>query len=187
MKKLFTSHSAFSLILLLIAVSAFVSGIKEGVRSVQDAAFFPVAAFTLMLSFVFGFSAMPARRVLPIVLITGFIFAFIESARLMEPIKNVLRSIPQFELELIRWVLEKETPKSAPDVSIFQIQFSEIVRTASAFISRVLSASVKNPPVREFLWEMPLLLLAAWAGWRTGRHNQTFLALVPMLGLHAFI
>ncbi len=187
MKKLFTSHSAISLILLLIAVSAFVSGIKEGVRSVQDAAFFPVAAFALILSYVFGFSSMSTRRVLPIVLLTGFIFAFIESARLMEPIKNLLRSLPQFELELIRWVLEKETPKSTPDVSIIQIQFSEIVRTASEFTSHVLSASVKNPPVREFLWDMPLIILAAWAGWRTGRHYQTFLALAPMLGLHAFI
>ena len=187
MKKLFTSHTAFSLILLLIAVSAFISGIKEGVRSVQDAAFFPVAAFALMLSYVFGFSAMPIRRVLPIVLLTGFIFAFIESARLMEPIKNMMRSIPQFELEFIRWALEKETPKSAPDVSIIQLQFSEIVGTASEFTSRVLSGSVKQPPVREFLWDMPLIILAAWAGWRTGRHYQTFLALAPMLGLHAFI
>jgi transglutaminase-like putative cysteine protease len=187
MKKLFTLHSAFSLILLLIAISAFVSGIKEGVRAVQDAAFFPVAAFALILSYVFGFSAISMRRVLPIVLLTGFIFAFIESAKLMEPIKNIIHSIPQFELELIRWVLEKETPKSAPDVSIIQLQFSEIVRTAGEFTSRVLSASVKHPPVREFLWDMPLILLAVWAGWRTGRHNQTFLALVPMVGLQAFI
>lgn len=187
MKKLFTPHSAISLILLLIAVSAFVSGIKEGVRSVQDAAFFPVAAFTLTLSYVVGFSAISIRRALPVVLLTGFIFAFIESARLMEPIKNIMHSIPQFELELIRWILEKETPKSFPDVSIFQIQFSEIARKTSEFSSRVLSASVKNPPMREFLWDMPLILLAAWAGWRTGRHYQTFLALVPMLGLHAFI
>jgi transglutaminase-like putative cysteine protease len=187
MKKLFTSHSAFSLILLLIAISAFVSGIKEGVRSVQDAAFFPVAAFALILSYVFGFSSMSTRRALPIVLLTGLIFAFIESARLMEPIKNMMRSIPQVELELIRWVLEKETPKSAPDVSIIQLQFSEIARTAGVFSSRVLRASVKNPSVREFFWDMPLLILAAWAGWRTGRHYQTLLALVPMLGLHAFI
>ena len=136
---------------------------------------------------MFGFSAISSRRVLPIILITGFIFAFIESARLAEPIKNLLRSIPQFDLELIRWVLDKETPKSALDVSILQIQFGEMVRIASEFTSSVLSTSVKNPPVREFLWDMPLLLLAAWAGWRTGRHHQIFLAIVPILGLHAFI
>jgi len=183
MKKIYTLRSFLACLILLIAMSALVAGLKEGVSDVGDALFFPVAAFAVILSYVLGFSIWSTRRVWLIVLITGFVFAFIESARLMEPIKLVLQSIPQFQVELIRSVLEKE----APDIAIFQTQFTTIITTAGTFTSRVLSASVDQPSVREFLWDIPLLILAAWAGWETGRRNQTLLALAPSLGFHAFI
>ncbi len=183
MKRLFTLRSLFSLALLLIAVSALVAGLKESVRDVQDAAFFPVAAFAVTFSYIFGFSTWSARRVWSIVVITGFIVAFIESSRLVEPIKIIIQSIPQFELDLIRWVLEKEIP----DTTIFQTQFTAIIIGAGAFTSRVLSVSIEHPSVREFLWDIPLLLLATWTGWGTGRRNQPLSALAPSLTFHAFI
>ena len=37
-------------------MSALVSGIKEGVNDVENAAFLPVAAFVVTLSYILGFS-----------------------------------------------------------------------------------------------------------------------------------
>jgi transglutaminase-like putative cysteine protease len=187
MKKLVTLRSAYSLALLLIAISALISGIKVSVRNVEDAAFFPVAAFAVILSYVLGFSTWSTRRVWSIVLITSFLVAFMESARLIEPIKAIIHSIPRFEFELIRWMLEKEVPKEIPDTSVFKTQISAIVNTTGVFIPHLLKASVKIQSVREFFWDIPLLLLAAWAGWGITRWNQPLFALAPLLGFHAFI
>ncbi len=181
MKKILSLRSIFSLALLLIAASALIAGIKVSVVGVEDAAFFPVAAIAVILSFLLGFSGWSTRRVWMTVIVISFIIAFIESAKLIEPFKMIIRAIPQFELDLVSWVIKKEPP----DISIFQIQFSEIIKMAGTFISRILNMSVKHPSVREFLWDIPLLLLATWMGWEMGRRNQTLLALAPTLALHA--
>lgn len=183
MKKLFTLRSIFSLALLLIGVSALGSGLKLSIRDAQDAAFFPVAAFAVTLSYALGFSSWSTRHVWSVILISGFLVAFVESARLVEPIKIFLQAIPQFELDFLRWAVDKKVP----DSSLIQTQFTEIIKIASALTSRMLSASVDHPSVREVFWDIPSLLLAAWAGWGTGRRNQTLLALAPSLIFHAFI
>ena len=195
MKKFFTLRSFLSWLILLIAMSALAAGIKEGVLNVQDAAFFPVAAFAVTLAYVLGFSTWSARRVWTILLLSGLLIAFIETAKLVEPIQIIIRSIPKFELgvvryfvELIRWFFEKENIEiQFPDTAVFQIQFAEIKVRATAFISLISSASIKHPSVREFIWDMPVLLLAAWAGWGTSRRNQILLAVAPALVLHTYI
>jgi Transglutaminase-like superfamily len=183
MKKLFTLRSIFSLALLLIAVSALISGIKVSVLEVQDASFFPLAAITVTLSYLLGFGSRPAWRAWPLILTVGFYIAFFESARLWAPIGIILRSIPQFELGLLRWILTSE-PANA---SIFQTQFNVITASVGVFTSHVFSGSLDDPSVREFIWDIPLLLLCAWAGWRISRHNQILTALAPSLAFHALI
>ena len=94
MKNLFTLRSFLSWLILLIAMSALVAGIKEGVNDVQAAAFFPVAAFTVTLGYALGFSTWSARRAWTIILLSGLLVAFIEAAKLVEPIRVIIRSIP---------------------------------------------------------------------------------------------
>ena len=115
MRKLFTLRSLLSWFILLVAMSALIAGIKEGVLNVQNAAFFPVAAFVMTLAYILGFSTWSARHMWSILLVSGVLVAFIETTKLVEPLRNILRSIPQFELgfvryffELIRWLFEKE-------------------------------------------------------------------------------
>ena len=195
MKKLFTLRSFLSWLILLILINALVAGIKEGVLNVQDAAFFPVAAFAVTLAYALGFSSWSARRAWSILLISGVLVAFIETAKLVGPLQIINRSIPQFELgvvrwmvEHIRWLFEKENIEiQFPDTTLFQIQFAEISTQTSTFISLIFHTSIKHPSIREFIWDMPLLLLAAWAGWGTSRHNQTLLAVAPSLVLHTYI
>ncbi len=195
MKKLFTLRSFISWLILLILISALAAGIKEGVLDVEDAAFFPVAAFAVTLAYVLGFSTWSARRVWSVVLISGFLVALIETAKLVEPLRVINRSIPQFELEVmrwlfehVRWLFEKENLEiQFPDTTLFQIQFAEIAVRINTFISLIFNASIKNPSVREFIWDMPLLVLAAWAGWGMSRREQTLLAVAPSLVLHTYI
>ena len=133
-----------SLFILFISMSALVSGIKEGVNDVENAAFLPVAAFVVTLSYMLGFSKWSTRRAWVFMLMGGVLVAFIESAELVEPISAFLRTIPQFELEIMRWVFEKE----APDISILQTQFAEIVVRVNAFTSRLWSLSFQHPSIR---------------------------------------
>ena len=169
-------------------MSALVAGIKEGVLNVQEAAFFPVAAFAVTLGYMLGFSTWSTRRAWITAILSGLLIAFIETARLAEPISSILRSVPLFELDLIRWVLERENPQSNfPDPSIFQIQFAEIYVRAGALFSKLLSASSKHSSVREFTWDMPLLIFATWAGWKTSKYNQILLALAPAIAVQAYI
>lgn len=188
MKKLFSLRSIISWLILLLAMGALVAGLKEGILNVQDAAFFPVAAFAVTLAYLLGFGSWSARRMWIIVLVSGFLFAVIETAKLGEPIRILIRSIPPFERDLIRWWFAKDAPEIAfPDTSMFRIQFTELINRVNIFFSLIFSGSVKNPAVREFIWDMPILLCAAWAGWKAGRQNQAFLALAPALILQTYI
>jgi len=188
MKKFFTFRSFISWLILLLALSALAEGLKAGVRDVQDAAFFPVAAFAVTLGYGFGFGKMTARRMWSLTLLSGLLVAFIESAKLVEPIRVILQAIPKFELDLIRWMFEKENiTKIFPDTSIFQLQFTEIATKAGALISLMVNLSIKHPALREFIWDMPILPLATWAGWANSRHNQTLYALAPSLALQTYI
>ncbi|MBK7317498.1 transglutaminase domain-containing protein [Candidatus Villigracilis affinis] len=188
MKKLFSLRSFLTWLILLLAMGALGMGLKDGILDVQDAAFFPVAAFAVTLAYLLGFGASSPRRVWIIVLVSGFLFAIIESARLIEPFKLIIRAIPPFERDLLLWFLERDSPEAVfPDTSIFLMQFTELTHRANTFFTLIFSASLKHPMVREFIWDLPILLCAAWAGWKTSRHNQTFLALAPALVLQTYI
>ena len=188
MNKLFTLRSLISWILLLIALSALVSGLKEGVRNTQNAEFFPVAAFAVTLSYMLGFSKWTARRAWIAILLSGLLFIFVESARLIEPLKIILRAIPKFEVDFLRWLFQKENAKIIfPEPSVFQAQFTQISTKADMLISRLLSGKIKHASVREFIWDVPLLFISAWAGWGISRRGQILLALIPLLAIHAHV
>jgi hypothetical protein len=183
MKKIFTSRSLISWLILLIAKSALVAGIKEGVLNVQEAAFLPVAAYAVTLGYTLGFSNWSTRRVWTVSILSGLCVAFLETAKLIEPLRVIIRSIPSFELEIIRWIIERKNLQiSFPGTIIFETQFTEISTRTSTFFSELFSSSN-----REFIWDMPLLMLATWAGWKTSKHNQPLLALAPSLALQAYI
>ncbi len=188
MNKFFTFRSFISWLILLLALSALAAGLKTSLRDMEDAAFFPVAAFAVTMGYGLGFGKGPARRMWSLTLLSGFLVAFIKSSKLVEPIRIILQAIPQFELDLIRWMFESENiAKIFPDISIFQLQFTEITTKAGALISLMVNLSIKHQALREFIWDMPILPLAAWAGWANSRHNQTLYALAPSLALQTYI
>ncbi len=187
MKRFFSLHSFVSLILLLIIMGALVIGLKEGVHNTKNAEFFPVAAFAVTLAYILGFSKWSARRAWTLIAISGLLLIFIESARLIESFKVVIGAIPQFEMDLLRWLFQKEKAEILfPNTTIFQEQFTQISTKANAFTSRLFSGSIKHASVREFIWDVQLLGVSAWAGWEIKRGRVLF-ALLPSLAIHAYV
>jgi transglutaminase-like putative cysteine protease len=188
MKKISSFRSFISWFLLLIAMGTLVAGLKEGIRNVQSAEFFPIAAFAVTLGYALGFSKWTARRAWIVMALSGLLLIFAESAKLIEPLRIIVRAIPQFEFDFLRWVFQKEKAEILfPDTIIFQTQFAQIAARASAFTSRLLSGAIKHASIREFIWDVPLLFISAWAGWGISRRNQILLALIPALGIHAYV
>ncbi len=183
MKKILTLHTGIVLILLMITMSALIAGIKVSVDNIEDAALTPVAIFAVTAGYLLGCTNMKVRRAWGILTLSGLFVIFIEVSRLNEVILEIVKGIPQFELELIQSLLKRESP----DLSLLQAQFAEIVARTSAFFEYLLSGNLEDPTVRETIWSTPILLLAAWAGWQTGRRNDAFTALLPSLALHGFI
>jgi transglutaminase-like putative cysteine protease len=183
MKKILTPHTGIALILLTIAMSALVSGVKVSVDKIEDAALTPVAIFAVTAAYLLGRTNMRARSAWGVLLLGGLVLIFIEEARLNAVIVEITKSIPQVNLELIRGLLKREVP----DLSLPQAQFAEMTANVSIFFGHLLSMNPEDPIVRETIWDIPVLLLAAWAGWQTGRRNDAFTALLPSLALHGFI
>jgi transglutaminase-like putative cysteine protease len=183
MKKIPTLHTGIALILLMIAMSALVSGIKVSVDKVEEAALTPVAIFAVTAAYLLGFIGVPARRAWGILIFSGLLLIFIEASRLNEIFIETIKNIPQFDLELIQSLLKRESP----DLSFLQAQFVEIATRTSTFFGHLLGGKLEHPTVRETIWDLPILLLGMWAGWQTGKRNDVITALVPSLALHGFI
>lgn len=183
MKKFFTAHTVIALILLFIAMSALSAGIKISVDKIEDAVLVPVALFAVTAGYLLGCTGMSARRAWSILILSGLLVIFIETARLNEIMTEIIKYIPKFDLELIQSLLKKETP----DISFLQTQLTEIAARTSAFFKHLLGGNLEDPIVRETLWDIPLLLLGAWAGWQTGKRDDVITALAPALALHSFI
>lgn len=183
MKKILAPHAGIVLILLLIAMSALVAGIKVSVDKIADAALTPVAISAVTLGYLLGRADMKARRVWVILILSGLLVIFIEASRLNEVIVEFAKGVPQFDFGLIQSLLKREPP----DISFLRAQFAEIAARTSAFFGHLLSRNVQNPTVRETIWDLPILLLASWAGWQTGKREDVITALLPSLALHGFI
>ncbi|CAG0964241.1 Protein-glutamine gamma-glutamyltransferase [Anaerolineales bacterium] len=177
MKKIFT------LVLLTIALSALVAGVKASVDGIEDAQLVPVAIFAVVVGYLLGGRNTSARRAWSFLILGGLLVIFIKASRIDEVFWETIRGIPQFQLQSIQSLLKPE----APDLSFLREQFAEVISRASTFFDRLLSGNLKNSTVRETIWDIPILLLASWAGWWTGRRGDVTTALLPSLALHGFI
>ena len=182
-KKFFTLRSILTLVFLLIGMSALVLGIKTGVRDVSDAAFLPVAAWAAGLSYVLGLGTSSTRRAWTTVIFTGLLVIFIEASRIHTPLLELVRSIPLLELDILRALLKKESP----DLSSLQGQLTQIIELAGNYLLQLAAEKISHPIVRETIWDLPILLLAAWSGWWISRRDQILTAMLPSLAVNGYI
>jgi hypothetical protein len=175
-------------LLLLVAMNALSSGLKQNVRLIQHADLFPVAVVSVTLGYAIGFSKRHARRAWIIALLGGLLVAFIESALLVTPLKTIVGAVPHLELDLLRWLFQKKDADIPfPDMSIFQMQFAQISANVGAFIARLYIGSLESTSVREFVWDLPLLIVAAWNGWWISRRGQVVYAFMPSLAANTYV
>ena len=185
MKRILDPRSLITFALLLLAASAFVSGIKTGVENVIHAAFLPVAVFATASSFVLGHGSWSTRRAWSFLATCGLFVIYIEAARLYEPLQTLFLAIPRAEFALLRGLFER----SAPDISFLFPLLSNVAEHSNDFFTSLVTEAQGASPstLREVLWDLPILFLSGWAGWWMSRHNQVLTALAPSLALHALI
>lgn len=184
MNRFFSIRSLLSLGLLLVAASALVSGIKTGVAGVEDAAFFPVAAFATVCASLLGFSRISARRASIVIFWLGAFVILFETSRLREVFWQTVLQIPRLEFEILMAWVNKQ-----PFHTLFvQIQLDEALNRVEIFIRGLLPTDGEPSLVlREVLWDIPLLIFCAWAGWWSSRRNLILTALGPSLALHGLL
>jgi transglutaminase-like putative cysteine protease len=179
--KLFTIRSLLSLILLLIAASALVAGVKAGVKDVEHAAFLPVALFGITVGSLAGRGRSSMRRAWTFILFTGLLVIFIEAARLPGPIFDIVRAIPHIQIDLWRSIFAKQLP----DITLLLSLLAAVTERSASFLTALFSA---NPMIlREVLWDLPILVVPAWAGWYLARHKQVLPALGPSVALLGWV
>jgi transglutaminase-like putative cysteine protease len=174
-------RSPLSFILLMITASALVAGIKAGVKDVENAAFLPVALFATAIGYLTGRGRSPMRRAWTFILLTGLLVILIEAARLSGPIMDVVRTIPQIQIDLWRSILAKQLP----DITLLLSLSSVVVERSASFFTSLFSGEAAV--VREVLWDLPILVLPAWAGWYLAKHGQVLAALAPSIGLLGWV
>ncbi|MBL8076826.1 MAG: transglutaminase domain-containing protein [Anaerolineales bacterium] len=184
MNRFFSLRSLLSLGLLLVAAAALVSGIKTGVAGVEDAAFFPVAAFATVSAYLLGFGRTSARRASIVIFWLGAFVILFEATRLREVFWQTVFQIPRLEFDfLMTWV-----NKQPFHTLFFQIQLDESLNRIETFIRGLLSTDEEPSLIlRELLWDIPLLVFCAWAGWWSSRRNLILTALGPSLALHGLL
>ncbi len=141
MKKILSPQAGIVLILLLIAMSALVAGIKVSVDKIADAALTPVAIFAVTLGYLLGCTDMKARRAWVLLILSGLLVIFIEASKLDEVLWEIIKGIPQFQLQSIQSLLKRETP----NLSLLQSLLAEMSARASAFFSQLLSGESGKP------------------------------------------
>jgi transglutaminase-like putative cysteine protease len=175
------------LALLLLAMSAFASGIGESVTDMNSGMFFPVAAYAVILSWTLAFSKLPARRAWSFTLISGLIFSFVHVAQLWESLGFLIRDIYYLQVGLIDWVFDKIPPDFHP----IQITLNELSSKSMQLLGKISfalrSRLLDNPRPRELSWDIPVLILSAWAGWTLKRRKNALAALAPIIALQAYI
>ncbi|MBM3125448.1 MAG: transglutaminase domain-containing protein [Chloroflexi bacterium] len=185
MKTRFTSLDWIALLLLSIALSSMVWGIKSGVRGVDQALFTPIWLFGVIAAYTLGRYGVTTSRSWFAMILIGIGLFTTTSARLHEPLLQIAVSFPRFEMQAITQFVNREPI----DFSIIRIHFEEFSHEAEGFLAKirqVLEGGSTSPSVREALWDIPVLLTAACAGWWASRGKPLF-ALIPSAGLHAFI
>ncbi len=184
MKRVFITRAFFSIGLLLIAASAFVSGIKTGVVDVNDAAFLPVAVFAVLAGYLLGAGNWHTPRAWSFILFFGSLVILLEASKVREVIWQTLLQVPGIEFRTLVGMVNKQPFQT----TFFQIQLDEILNRLELFIRGLASNNGKPSLIlRELLWDIPILLFCAWSGWWSSRRNLILAALGPSLALHALI
>ena len=182
------------LILLLLALVAFVSGLGVVVRGAAFSAFFPAALPAVLLGWFFSRTRLKSLPALLCLFLVGLLLLWSATAQIgpifLTLIGLVGKILWQNYLRLhgLLYYLD-------PNLSLeLQLAFRELLaqstalwlRTGSWLIALQTGTNGNDPVVRVLAWSLLAWVLSMWAGWYVGR-GKVLAGLVPVLLLLAFV
>ncbi len=187
LREFFAPRSLVKFILLLVAMNGFASGLTASLTGIRPGAFLTVTFFAAIFAWILAFTRFQSGDFWILLLAIGGLFIFIEAAQLWGAVGAVFSRLLDFQVALIRVLFKNPVPSFA----LVRSAFDAFLGSSAEMLQRILAAlqtgSLQDVGVRELLWDVPILLLAAWAGWTLKRRDRALLALGPSLGLVAYI
>src|SRR6266498_2431260 len=185
--KLFPPRALMKLVLLLIAINALAIGLSNSIDGVQYSALIPVGIFGIFIGWIFTYSKWPRREVWSAILASGLLFIFIQTAMLWSPIFDLMRNLREAGIQLLLQVIYK-TPA---DFSVLRTSFMVLMLKAGELVAHLVTwartPSNEDPLVYEFIWDVPVFVLAAWSIWMLKRERNALIGLAPILALLGYV
>ena len=179
------------LLLLLLAMNAFVIGLGNIVRGAEMSAFLPAAIPAVLLGWFLGRSRMKPWLSLGGLGASGVLLLWGRTAQLGAPLLNLLVTVPGYLFQNFLYM------HGGGKLAAFgNLQPSALVIAAQSMAVWVrllgwmdglrAGTNVNDPVVRILVWSLLLWLLAVWAGWASER-NRVLAGLTPGLAVLAAV
>jgi transglutaminase-like putative cysteine protease len=189
LRRLF-SADVLGLIVVLVALQAFVYGLGSSLRTTDTSAFFWVCLLAALIGFGLSKRNLNGIPVAVGMILLGLIGVWILGARLTGPLLEVGKAI----LDVLPEVRPAIRAQTSVDTTAIAERWMIVMQASSALSMRVQTwlfsqsqnGFVNDPLMRNLVWVFILWLVAAWMGWFARRRNA-MAALLPCIILLAII
>jgi len=184
-------QTTVQVVLLLIAVISFVTGLGRIVRGAETSAFLPAAIPAALLGWGLSKSRLKGWQALGGLGLLGGLWLWARTAQLGGFSLRLVSYLPLYWWES-NFYLRGGPPIS--NLGAIQATVAELTAQSAAVWMR-LSAwlvglgggeNLNDPVIRILLWSLLLWLLSGWAGWAVAR-NRVLAGLVPALAVLAWV
>lgn len=188
-RRIFSAES-MGLILVVIALQIFTSGVASSLRSTDTNNFFYVCLVAALIGLGLGKSRSKAVTASTEIVAMGVAGVWILGARLANPLLVLFESITA----LIPQIIPALRTKTVIDTTAISAAWTLIVEASVALALRLQvwlagfnrNVTINDALVRNLIWLLILWLLAAWTGWFTARRNAVA-ALIPAIFVLALV
>lgn len=187
LRQLFLPREFLKLGLLLVAIHTLANGLARSIDGVGYSAFLPIGVFGLFIGWVLTFSKWSAYRSWEIILISGLAFIFIQVAGLWTPIVDLIRNIRDLEIQLLQQLIFKTPADFTLLVTSLETLLFKIGELSQHLVNWAGAPSDQNAIALQFIWDIPVFVLAAWSAWALTKHKDALIALAPLLALLGYI
>jgi len=183
----FPMRALLKAVLLLTAVYTLSVGLANSVDGVQHAALFPVGIFGVCMGWALSHSSWPGHRAWELILIGGLLFIFIHVAQLWTAILDLARDTRDAEIALLRQLIAETPADFSPLAGSLETLLFRIGELSQRLAGWAKKPAEQDTTVLQFIWSVPVLLLAAWSAWALKKHRDALVALAPLLAMLGYI
>ncbi len=176
--------------LLLIALNCFVVGLGSIVRGAETSAFLPVGTLAVLLGWGLSQNRLKGWQAFGSLGLLGGLLLWGRVAQFGGPLLKLATSMPTYLLRSY----SHQPVSQIPEAALIQSAVEALATQSAAAWARLLAwlaglgtgSGPNDPIVRLLAWSLLLWVVAAWAGWATGR-NKVLAGLVPALAVLAWV